>query len=102
MLDHPTHEQLRELKLDGMADTFAELQNQDASTHLGRAEWLGLLIEREVANRTTKRFESRMRTARPRHGAACIEDVDFHTPPSSTRQCSRNWPQGAGSPRNAT
>ena len=80
MLDHPTHEQLRELKLDGMADAFAELQTQDGSTDLGHAEWLGLLIEREVANRTTKRFESRMRTARLRHGAACIEDVDLRTP----------------------
>ena len=29
MLDHPTHHQLRELKLDGMADAFTELQARD-------------------------------------------------------------------------
>ena len=31
MLTHPTINQLRELKLDGMADAFAELQAQDLS-----------------------------------------------------------------------
>ena len=34
MLDHPTHHQLRALKLDGMADAFAELQARD---EIGRA-----------------------------------------------------------------
>ena len=80
MLDHPTHNQLRELKLDGMADAFAELQSQDGVTDLSHAEWLGLLIDREVANRTTKRFQTRMRTAKLRHVGAAIEDVDYRTP----------------------
>jgi len=80
MFDHPTHNQLRELKLDGMADAFAELQSQDGATDLAHAEWLGLLIDREVANRTTKRFQTRMRTAKLRHVGAAIEDVDYRTP----------------------
>jgi len=50
MLDHPTHEQLRQLKLDGMADAFAELQTQDKAADLSHAEWLGLLIDREAAD----------------------------------------------------
>ena len=49
MLDHPTHERLRALKLDGMADAFAELQAQDGAADLGHAEWLGLLIDRTRA-----------------------------------------------------
>lgn len=77
MLDHPTHDLLRKLKLDGMADAFTELQSQDSTAELGHAEWLGLLIDREMANRTTKRFQSRLRAARLRHSGACIEDVDF-------------------------
>jgi DNA replication protein DnaC len=77
MLDHPTHDLLRKLKLDGMADAFAELQSQDSTAELGHAEWLGLLIDREMANRTTRRFQSRLRAARLRHSGACIEDVDF-------------------------
>ncbi len=77
MLDHPTHDLLRKLKLDGMADAFTELQSQDSTAELGHAEWLGLLIDREMANRTTKRFQSRLRAARLRHSGACVEDVDF-------------------------
>lgn len=30
MLTHPTLEQLRQLKLDGMADAFADMSKQDA------------------------------------------------------------------------
>jgi DNA replication protein DnaC len=48
-----------------------------ASADLTHAEWLGLLIDRESASRDTKRFESRMRTARLRHVGACPEDVDY-------------------------
>lgn len=80
MLNHPTHNQLRALKLDGMADAFAELQTQDSAADLGHAEWLGLLIDRETVNRTTKRFQTRMRAAKLRHTGACVEDVDFRTP----------------------
>jgi DNA replication protein DnaC len=80
MLDHPTQEQLRRLKLDGMADAFAELQTQDQAADLNHAEWLGLLIDREASNRSTKKFQSRMRTAKLRHVGASIEDVDYRTP----------------------
>ena len=77
MLDHPTLDQLKTLKLDGMVEAFAELQSQDGAADLSHAEWLGLLIDRETASRETKRFESRMRTAKLRHGAASPEDVDY-------------------------
>lgn len=80
MLDHPTHAQLRALKLDGMAEAFEELQSQEATADLSHAEWLALLIDREVANRTTKRFQTRLRAARLRHGGAAVEDVDYRTP----------------------
>ena len=77
MLNHPTFDQLKTLRLDGMAEAFSELQTQDGTTNLSHAEWLGLLIDREAANRETKRFESRMRTAKLRHGSASPEDVDY-------------------------
>ena len=102
MLDHPTHEQLRQLKLDGMADAFAELQTQDKAADLSHAEWLGLLIDREAANRGTKRFQSRMRSARLRHVGAAIEEVDYRTRANSTKHSSSNSPQGAGLLNTAT
>jgi DNA replication protein DnaC len=80
MLTHPTLEQLRQLKLDGMADAFAELNKQDDTADLSHAEWLGLLVEREVASRNTRRFQTRMRSAKLRHIRAAVEDVDFRTP----------------------
>ncbi|MGQ0673199.1 MAG: ATP-binding protein, partial [Hyphomicrobium sp.] len=80
MLTHPTINQLRALKLDGMADAFADLEQQDRAKDLGHAEWLGLLIDRELASRNTKRFQSRLKAARLRHGQASIEDVDYRTP----------------------
>ena len=80
MLDHPTHDQLRALKLDGMADAFADLQARDDVSDLSHAEWLGLLIDREAASRATRKFQSRMRAAKLRHVGASIEDVDYRTP----------------------
>jgi len=77
MLTHPTLDQLKTLKLDGMAEAFAELEARDGAAGLTHAEWLGLLTDRETANRETKRFESRMRTARLRHVGASPEDVDY-------------------------
>ena len=77
MLTHPTIEQLRALKLDGMADAFIELQDQDRSKDLSHPEWLALLIDREAANRSTGRFRSRLKAARLRHSQASIEDVDY-------------------------
>ena len=80
MLNHPTLDQLRALKLDGMADAFIELQQQDAARDLGHAEWLALLVDREVTSRSTQRFRRRLKAARLRHGQATIEDVDHRTP----------------------
>lgn len=47
---------------------------------MGYDELLGLLIDCEIANRTTKRFQSRLRAAKVRHGGASIKDVDFRSP----------------------
>ena len=66
MLNHPTIDQLRALRLDGMADAFVELQSQDAARDLTPAEWLALLLDRETANRGTQRFKSRLRNAKLR------------------------------------
>jgi DNA replication protein DnaC len=77
MLHHPTLDRLKALRLDGMAEAFAELQAQDRAAELSHAEWLGLLVDREEASRETKRYESRLRAASLRHVGACSEDVDY-------------------------
>ena len=94
MLDHPTHQRLRALKLDGMADAFAELQQQPDAATLSHAEWIGLLIDREATNRSTKRYQSRMRAAKLRHVGASIEDVDYRTPRRLDRDLFRQLATG--------
>jgi DNA replication protein DnaC len=80
MLTHPTLNQLRALKLDGMAQAFIELEAQETTGDLSHAEWLALLLDRETAIRNTRRFQIRLRAARLRHSQAAVEDVDYRTP----------------------
>ena len=77
MLTHPTHEALRTLKLDGMAEVFAELLAQDGSRQMDPVEWIGLMLDRESAARDSRRFQTRLRAARLRETSACMEDVDY-------------------------
>lgn len=77
MLNHPTLDQLKTLKLDGMAEAFGELETLDGTASLSHAEWLGLLVDREASSRATKNYERRLRTARLRQVGAAPEDVDY-------------------------
>ena len=79
MLTHPTLDHLRALKLDGMVDAFTELETQDGAATPGHAEWLGLLVDREITSRANRRFQTRMNAARLRHVGAAPEDVDYRT-----------------------
>jgi DNA replication protein DnaC len=63
-----------------MADAFVELHSQAQAADLTHAEWLALLLDREAANRNTRRFQVRLRSAKLRHRQAAVEDVDFRTP----------------------
>jgi hypothetical protein len=80
LLPHPTHEALSVLKLDGMAEAFAELIAEDRGRSLDPVEWIGLMLDREQARRGARRFQSRLRAAKLRHSDACMEDVNYRTP----------------------
>jgi DNA replication protein DnaC len=79
LFTHPTLDQLHQLGLAGMARAFAELEANPTSAALSHAEWLGLLLDRELADRQDRRLKARLRYARLRHQAA-VEDVDYRTP----------------------
>lgn len=79
MLTHPTLDQLRQLGLAGMARAFEELAASPRGAELDHAEWLALLLDRELAGRQDRRLRARLRYARLRHQAA-VEDVDYRTP----------------------
>jgi DNA replication protein DnaC len=76
MLHHPTLDLLHELGLHGMAQGFSELSTHAEAATLDHAEWLALLLEREVTLRRQKSFEARARTAKLRH-AASVEDINY-------------------------
>jgi len=78
MLHAPTLDQMRQLGLSGMLAAFLELRDNPAAAELGRDEWLGFLLDREITTRFNKRLETRLKTARLRQQAA-VEDVDFRT-----------------------
>ena len=80
MLHHPTLDQLKELRLHGMADAFTEMQDKPQAHELAHPEWLALLLDREAAERHNRRLQYRLRNARLRHAGACVEDVDYRTP----------------------
>ncbi|NPD69746.1 ATP-binding protein (plasmid) [Lichenicola cladoniae] len=79
MLIHPTLDLLTDLGLHGMAKGFRDMADNPEAAALNQAEWLAILLEREVTLRQQKRFESRAKNAKLRHQAA-IEDVDYRTP----------------------
>ena len=72
MLTHPTLDQLRALKLDGMAQAFVELEAQEEVRNLTHAEWLALLLDREVGNRNTRLV---------RHRVVVLVDLDVIVDP---------------------
>jgi len=80
MLTHPTLDQLRELRLTGMAQAFAEMRDNPEAEQLDHAEWLALLLDREAAERHSRRLLYRLRNARLRHSQASIEDIDYRAP----------------------
>jgi len=78
MLNHPTLQKLRSLRLTGMADGFQE-QLETPLPELDFETRLGLLVERECCLRDTRQINNRLKQARLKQ-AACIEDVDYEKP----------------------
>jgi DNA replication protein DnaC len=79
VLTHPNLEQLVQLGLTGIAQAFAELEASGDGATLTHADWLGLLVDREITHRRDKRLAARLRYARLRHSAV-VEDVDYRVP----------------------
>jgi DNA replication protein DnaC len=78
MLNHPTLDKLRELKLTGMAEAFCE-QLQKPMPDLDFEARLGFLIEREWYLRDNRRLTRRLQQAKLQQ-SACVEDIDFKHP----------------------
>ncbi len=77
MLMQQTITHLRTLKLDGMARAFEDQSSQPIAHALSFEERFGLLVDREIAWRDTRRLERLLKLARLKYPSACIEDIDM-------------------------
>jgi hypothetical protein len=79
MLTHPTHERLIALGLAGMARAFEEQRTSPDLLALSFEERVGIMVDREAADRDTRRTATRLKFAALRQNA-CVEDIDLRTP----------------------
>lgn len=73
---HQTLEQLRSLKLTGMADALEQQREQPGTHDLAFDQRLSMLVDREVIHRENRRLSRLLKAARLRLNA-CIEDIDY-------------------------
>ncbi len=76
MLTNHTLDQLRALKLTGMADAFAQQLEQPATHELSFGERLALLVDREITHRENRRLTRLLQLAHLKQPAS-IEDIDY-------------------------
>jgi DNA replication protein DnaC len=79
MLLHPTLEKLTTLRFTGMAAALQEQLQMNSLDDMSFEERLGLLLDREMAVRETRKMQTRLRKAKLRQDS-CIEDIDFRHP----------------------
>jgi len=79
MLNHPTWHKLQALRLTGRYHALVEQMQMPDLTALSVEERLGLLVDREVTERNTRRLTTRLRQAKLRQ-SACLEALDYRSP----------------------
>lgn len=79
MLIHPIIDQLKSLRLNGMALTLEEQMQMLDIESLSFEERLGLMVDRETSYRENRRLKTRLKKAKLKQNA-CIEDIDFRHP----------------------
>lgn len=76
MLNHPTQDKLASLNLHGMVTAMNEQRSIAEYDSLSFEERLGLLVDRELTDRSERKLASRLKTAHLRQSAVA-EDIDF-------------------------
>lgn len=79
MLHHPTLDKLQTLRLTGMVKALSEQMHLPESADLSFEERLGLLVDRELTERSDRRLTARLRQAKLRL-SACLEDLHYRHP----------------------
>jgi DNA replication protein DnaC len=77
MLNEPTFEKLKRLKMPAMAAAWAEQQRDPQYASLSFDERLALIVEAEIVGRENKRLKKIVSDAKLRFTQACVEDIDY-------------------------
>jgi DNA replication protein DnaC len=77
MLNEPTLEQLRGLKLNALVAAWQEQTQQAAMQTLGFDERFALLVDAEWRQRENQRLVRVLKEAKLKLSQACIEDIDY-------------------------
>lgn len=77
MLNEPTMEKLKALRLDAMARVWAEQQKSADMAKLAFDERFGLLVDAECLFRENRRLGRLLKEAKLKIGEACVEDIDY-------------------------
>ena len=96
MLANQTIDKLAALGLSAMAAGLAEqLSAPGTYDELPFADRLGLLVDKEADARDSRRLAARLKAAKLRYPAACVEDIDFRQPRGLDRAVMLSLAQGA-------
>lgn len=77
MMNEPTLDKLKQLRLDGMAEAWLAQHKDAKHGALGFDERFGLLVDAETLHRENRRLRRLLRDAKLRIASACIEDIDY-------------------------
>lgn len=77
MLNQPTIEKLKALRLGGLLAAWTDQQKLPETNSLGFDERLGMLIDAEWMYRENKRISRSLKEAKLRITEACIEGIDY-------------------------
>jgi DNA replication protein DnaC len=77
MLNEPTLEKLRAMRLDGMATSWLEQQKDAAATKLAFDERFAMLVDAEWLHRENRRLTRALKEAKLKLSQACVEDIDY-------------------------
>src|SRR5450631_2366124 len=88
MLNQPTMEKLRAMKLYGMAEAFREQYESADSSQLSFEERFGLLIDRQWTWKEGRALTRRLQLAKFKERGA-VEDIDYQHPRGLDRKLMR-------------
>lgn len=77
MLNQPTNEKLKAMRLDAMSAAWTEQGGKPDVSRLAFDERFGLLVDAEWLHRENKRLAAALREAKLKLASACLEDIDY-------------------------